>query len=63
MTFPKFGIISNHLAICLSSELILHLHHSGDGRVVVYRGGGGGRARPDVVSTCFLYYQLINLRK
>ena len=33
-------IILNHSAISFSSELILHLHGSGDGGGGVYRGGG-----------------------
>ena len=53
MTFPEFGIISNSF----SSDLILHLHGSGEG------GGGGVLFCPGVVSTCFIYYQHINLKK
>ena len=57
MTFPEFGIISNNLANSFSSDLIPHLH--GRGSV----GGGGGVFCPGVVSTCFIYYQYINLQK
>ena len=58
------GIILSHLTTCFSSELILLIHGSGDGGGGVY-GGGGGWVRPGVVitSACFLYYELINLRK
>ena len=59
MTFPKFSHRFKSIAISFSSELILHLHCSGDGGGGVYGGGG----RSGVVSACFLYYQLINLRK
>ena len=31
--------------------------------VVVFMGGGGGWVRPGEVSACFLYDELINLRK
>ena len=34
--FLNSGIILNHLAISFSSELILHLHGSGDGGGVIY---------------------------
>ena len=60
MTFPKFSHRFKSIAVSFSSELILHLHCSGDGGGGVYGGGGG---RSGVVSACFLYYQLINLRK
>ena len=61
----EYNDLSRSLAK-FSSELILHLHGSGDGGGGVYAevgGGGGGSARPGVVSACFLYYQLINLGK
>ena len=64
MIFPEFWdnfkSFSNNISF--SCELILHLHGSGDGGGGVY-GGGDGWVFPGVVSACFLYYQLINLRK
>ena len=41
MTFPKFSHRFKSIAISFSSELILHLHCSGDGGGGVYGGGGG----------------------
>ena len=40
MTFPKFSHRFKSIAVSFSSELILHLHCSGDGGGGVYGGGG-----------------------
>ena len=50
--FLNSGIILNHLAISFSSELILHLHGSGDGGGGVYGGGMGGFF-PTVIYNCY----------